>query len=65
MRYLRQSQHHMDESFIEIYGNYAMKLLKMQNDFCKCLIDTGGLTTKRSRPITFIFIPAARASLAS
>jgi hypothetical protein len=37
LRFLRQSQHHMDESFIEIYGGYAMKLLKMQNELLQTL----------------------------
>ena len=37
IRYLRQSQHHMDESFIEIYGSYAIKLLKMQNELLQVL----------------------------
>jgi hypothetical protein len=37
VRFLRQSQHHMDESFIGIYGSYAIKLLKMQNELLQVL----------------------------
>jgi hypothetical protein len=32
LRMLRQSQHHMTEDFIDVYGNYAIKLLRLQND---------------------------------
>jgi hypothetical protein len=35
LRFLRQSQHHMDETFIDIYGNYAMKLLRVQQELIK------------------------------
>src|SRR5207237_6653951 len=37
LRFLRQSQHHMDESFIDVYGGYAIKLLKMQNELLQAL----------------------------
>jgi len=36
-RFLRQSQHHMDESFIDVYGSYAIKLLKLQTDLLQAL----------------------------
>ena len=36
-RYLRQSQHHMDESFIDVYGSCAIKLLKLQTDLLQAL----------------------------
>ena len=32
LRMLRQSQHHMTEDFIDVYGNYAIKLLRLQNE---------------------------------
>jgi hypothetical protein len=31
LRLLRQSQQHMTEEFIEVYGTYAVKLLRLQN----------------------------------
>jgi len=30
LRFLRQSQRHMTEEFIDVYGNYAIKLLRLQ-----------------------------------
>ena len=30
LKFLRQSQHHMDEIYIDVYGGYAMKLFKFQ-----------------------------------
>ena len=35
LRFLRQSHHHMDEAFIDVYGNYAMKLLRVQQELIK------------------------------
>jgi hypothetical protein len=32
LRLLRQSQQHMTEEFIEVYGTYAVKLLRLQNE---------------------------------
>jgi hypothetical protein len=32
MRFLRQSHTHMTEDFIDVYGSYALKLLKLQTD---------------------------------
>jgi hypothetical protein len=32
LRLLRQSQQQMTEDFIDVYGNYAIKLLRLQND---------------------------------
>ncbi len=32
LRLLRQSQQHMSEEFIDIYGNYAIKLLRPQGE---------------------------------
>jgi hypothetical protein len=32
LRLLRQSQQHMSEEFIDIYGNYAIKLLRLQGE---------------------------------
>jgi hypothetical protein len=32
LRLLRQSQQHMSEDFIDVYGNYAIKLLRLQGE---------------------------------
>jgi hypothetical protein len=37
LRFLRQSQHHMDENFIDVYGGYAIKLLKLQAELLHTL----------------------------
>jgi hypothetical protein len=33
LRLLRQSQQRMTEDFIDVYGNYAIKLLRLQNEW--------------------------------
>jgi hypothetical protein len=37
LRFLRQSQHHMSDDFIEVYGGYALKLLKLQTQLLQAL----------------------------
>jgi len=37
LRFLRQSQHHMDDAFIDVYGGYARRLLRLQLDLIKSL----------------------------
>jgi hypothetical protein len=37
LRFLRQSQHHMSEDFVDVYGSYALKLLKLQTDLLQAL----------------------------
>jgi hypothetical protein len=37
IRFLRQSQHHMDEAFIDVYGGYAMKLLRLEQELIQTL----------------------------
>ena len=37
LRFLRQSQHHMDEAFIAVYGGYAMKLLRLEQELIQTL----------------------------
>jgi hypothetical protein len=37
IRFLRQSQHHMDEAFIEVYGGYAMKLIRLEQELIQTL----------------------------
>ena len=32
LRFLRQSYRHMTEEYIDVYGNYAIKLLRLQNE---------------------------------
>ncbi len=49
-KFLRQSQHHLDEIFIGVYGNYAIKLLRLQLDMggkswngCSAMVLSSGL----------------------
>jgi hypothetical protein len=37
LRFLRQSHRHMTEDFIDVYGGYAIKLLKLQNELIHTL----------------------------
>ena len=37
LRFLRQSQHQMNEDFIDVYGGYAMKLIRLQTDLIQTL----------------------------
>ncbi len=37
LKFLRQSQHHMDETYIDVYGGYAIKLLRIQNELIRTL----------------------------
>jgi hypothetical protein len=37
LRFLRQSQRHMTEDFIDVYGGYAIKLLKLQAELLQAL----------------------------
>jgi len=37
LRFVRQSQRHMTEEYISVYGNYAQKLLRMQIDLMQTL----------------------------
>jgi hypothetical protein len=37
LKFLRQSQHHMDEIFIDVYGGYAAKLLRLQLELVQVL----------------------------
>jgi hypothetical protein len=37
LKFLRQSQQHMDEIFIDVYGGYATKLLRLQLDMIQTL----------------------------
>jgi hypothetical protein len=34
---LRLSQHHMDETFIDVYGGFAMKLLRVEQELIQTL----------------------------
>ena len=36
-KFLRQSQHHLDEIFIGVYGSYALKLFRLQLDMIHAL----------------------------
>jgi hypothetical protein len=36
-KFLRQSQHHLDEIYISVYGSYALKLLRLQLDMIRAL----------------------------
>jgi hypothetical protein len=37
LRFLRQSHRHMNEDFIDVYGSYALKLLRLQTDLIQSL----------------------------
>lgn len=37
LRFLRQSHRHMSEEFIDVYGGYAIKLLRLQADLLQAL----------------------------
>jgi hypothetical protein len=37
LRFLRQSHRHMTEDYIDVYGAYAIKLLKLQNELIHTL----------------------------
>lgn len=37
LRFLRQSHRMMTEDYIDVYGSYALKLLKLQNDLIQTL----------------------------
>jgi hypothetical protein len=37
LRFLRQSHRHMNEDFIDVYGGYAIKLLKLQAELLQAL----------------------------
>ena len=37
LKFLRQSQQHMDEIYIDVYGGYATKLLRLQIDMIQAL----------------------------
>ena len=37
LKFLRQSQQHMDETYIDVYGGYAAKLFRLQLDMIQAL----------------------------
>ena len=37
LKFIRQSQHHMDEIYIDVYGGHAAKLLRLQLDLVQAL----------------------------
>jgi hypothetical protein len=37
LKFLRQSQHHMDEIYIDVYGGYATKLFRLQLEMIQAL----------------------------
>ena len=37
LRFLRQSHRHMTKDFIDVYGGFAIKLLKLQNELIQAL----------------------------
>jgi hypothetical protein len=37
LKFLRHSQHHLDETFIGVYGGYATRLLRLQLDLIRAL----------------------------
>ena len=57
---LRQSQHHLDEIHISVYGNYAVKLLRLQLEMIQTLDRHRRGNTQRWRFNTSISIPEPR-----
>jgi hypothetical protein len=37
LKFLRQSQHHMDEIYIDVYGGFATKLFRLQTELIQAL----------------------------
>ena len=54
------SQHHLGEENIAVYGGYANKLIKLQNDLLQTLDRRRRGTASRSWSNTSIFTPAPR-----
>jgi hypothetical protein len=52
LRFLRQSHIHMTEDYIEVYGGYAIKLLKLQGELLQALDrHRGGKQTVQARDV--------------
>jgi hypothetical protein len=49
LRFLRQSHRHMTEDFINVYGNYAIKLLRLQNEMIQTFDKAGGSFLRKDR----------------
>jgi len=49
LRFLRQSHRHMTEDYIDVYGGYAIKLLKLQNELIHTLDRHRRVTHRRSK----------------
>src|SRR3984893_17509109 len=60
LRLLRQSQRQMTEEFIDVYGNYAIKLLRLQNDMIQTFDRYRRATSRQSRCGTSTYIPGGR-----
>jgi hypothetical protein len=59
-RMMELSQRHLGEENIAVYGGYANKLIKLQNDLLQTSIGSGGGTANRSWSSMSIFTPAPR-----
>src|ERR1700730_4960355 len=60
LRLLRQSQQHMTQDFIDVYGNYAIKLLRLQNDMIQTFDLIDGAISRQSKSGTSTYILEAR-----
>jgi len=60
LKFLRQSQVHMDDIYIDVYGGFAIKLLRLQSRRSKPLIGSGVESGKRLKSGTSKYILAAR-----
>jgi len=51
LRFLRQSHRQMTEDFINVYGNYAIKLLRLQNEMIQTFerYRRGKMASRRGR----------------
>jgi hypothetical protein len=57
LKFLRQSQHHMDETYIAVYGGFATKLLRLHLDMIQTL-DRHRRGNKRTVEVRHVHIHA-------
>jgi hypothetical protein len=60
LRFLRQSHRQMTEDYINVYGGYAIKLLRLQNEMIQTFDRFGAATSRQSRCGTSTYIPGGR-----
>src|ERR1700732_41082 len=60
LRFLRQSHRQMTEDFINVYGNYAIKLLRLQNEMIQTFERYRRGNSRQSRCGTSTYTPGGR-----